>query len=60
MSERKLNTTHETNKDTIKKAKEYMDRMKTTGKEYNPTPKDKKPKDGKVMLNWNKPYMVII
>ena len=48
MSERKLNTTHDTNKETIKKAKEYMERMKTTGKDYNPTPKDTKAKDGKV------------
>jgi len=48
MSKRKLNTTHDTNKETIQKAKEYMERMKTTGKEYNPTPKDIKTKDGKV------------
>ena len=48
MSERKLNTTHETNKETIKKAKEYMERMKTTGKEYNPTTKDTSKNDGMV------------
>ena len=48
MSERKLKTTHETSEDTIKKAKEYMERMKTTGKEYNPAPKGAKTNDGKV------------
>ena len=48
MSERKLNTTHDTNKETIEKAKQYMERMKKTGKEYNPTPKEIKTKDGKV------------
>ena len=48
MSERKLKTTHETSEETIKKAKEYMERMKTTGKEYNPAPKAGKTNDGKV------------
>jgi hypothetical protein len=46
MAERKLNTTHNTNKDTLNKAKEMMDRLKTTKKEYNPEPKQSK--DGKV------------
>tara|TARA_R110002020_G_scaffold144698_1_gene317782 strand:+ start:697 stop:849 length:153 start_codon:yes stop_codon:yes gene_type:complete len=48
MSERKLKTTHQTSEDTIKKAKEYMERMKTTRKEYNPAPQESKTKDGKV------------
>lgn len=48
MSERKLKTTHDTNKETIEKAREYMERMKTTGKDYNPAPKESKDKDGKV------------
>ena len=46
MSERKLKTTHETNEEQIKKAREYMERMKKTGKEYNPAPIETK--DGKV------------
>ena len=39
MTERKLNTTHDTNKEQLKNAKEYMERLKTTGKKYNPAPK---------------------
>tara|TARA_R110001583_G_scaffold32478_1_gene110753 strand:- start:307 stop:453 length:147 start_codon:yes stop_codon:yes gene_type:complete len=46
MSERKLKTTHATNEEQIKKTREYMKRMNTTGKEYNPAPKESK--DGKV------------
>ncbi len=46
MSERKLNTTHKTNKDILEKAKSMMDRLKTAKKEYNPAPKESK--DGKV------------
>ena len=37
MTERKLNTTHQTNKDLLNKSKEMMERLKTTKKEYNPT-----------------------
>ena len=48
MSDRKLKTTHETKKETIEKARDYMERMKTTGKDYNPAPKESKSKDGKV------------
>ena len=49
MSERKLNTTHNTNEDLLKKSKEMMVRFKTTKKEYNPAPKEsKESKDGKV------------
>jgi|TARA_R110000824_G_scaffold57783_2_gene156964 hypothetical protein len=48
MSERKLKTTHETNEEQIKKTREYMERMKKTGKEYNPAPKTGKSNDGKV------------
>ena len=39
MTERKFKTTHDTNKDLLKKAKEQMERLKNTGKEYNPAPK---------------------
>jgi len=46
MAERKLKTTHTTNKDILEKAKGMMDRLKTTKKEYNPAPKESK--DGKV------------
>ena len=46
MSERKLNTTHNTDKEVLKKAKDMIERLKTTKKEYNPTPKSTK--DGKV------------
>ena len=46
MSERKLNTTHNTNEDLLSKSKEMMERLKTTKKEYNPAPKESK--DGKV------------
>ena len=46
MSERKLNTTHQTNKDLLDKSKSMMDRLKTTKKSYNPAPKESK--DGKV------------
>ena len=46
MSERKLNTTHQTNKGLLDKSKEMMERLKTTKKEYNPAPKQSK--DGKV------------
>ena len=46
MRERKLNTTHNTNKDLLSKSKEMMERLKTTKKEYNPAPKESK--DGKV------------
>jgi|TARA_R110000787_G_C13294958_1_gene433936 hypothetical protein len=46
MSERKLKTTQETNEEQIKKTREYMKRMKKTGKEYNPAPKESK--NGKV------------
>ena len=42
MSERKLNTTHKTSKELLKKARTYMERLKTTGKEYNPAPKSTK------------------
>jgi len=42
MSERKLNTTHKTNEGLLKQAREYMERLKTTGKKYNPAPKEKK------------------
>jgi len=48
MSERKLKTTQETNEEQMKKTREYMKRMHTTGKEYNPAPKTSKGKDGKV------------
>jgi len=48
MSERKLKTTHPTNEEQIKKTREYMERMKKTGKEYNPAPKSGKSNDGKV------------
>jgi len=48
MTERKLKTTQETSEEQIKKSREYMKRMKTTGKEYNPAPKASKTKDGKV------------
>ena len=48
MTKRNLKTTHETKKDTIEKAREYMERMKTTGKDYNPAPKESKSKDGKI------------
>ena len=48
MSERKLKTTHDTSEETIKKAKEYMERMKNSGKEYNPAPKGKKTNDRKI------------
>ena len=34
--------------ETIKKAKEYMERMKNSGKEYNPAPKGKKTNDRKI------------
>ncbi len=46
MSERKLNTTHNTSKDLLEKSKKMMERFKTTKKEYNPAPKEAK--DGKV------------
>ena len=46
MTERKLNTTHQTNKDLLNKSKEMMERLKTTKKEYNPAPKESK--NGKV------------
>tara|TARA_R100001509_G_scaffold163020_1_gene136309 strand:- start:1213 stop:1359 length:147 start_codon:yes stop_codon:yes gene_type:complete len=46
MTERKLNTTHQTNKDLLNKSKEMMERLKTTKKEYNPAPKETK--NGKV------------
>ena len=46
MSERKLNTTHNTDKEVLKKAKDMIERLKTTNKEYNPAPKSTK--DGKV------------
>ena len=46
MTERKLNTTHQTNKDLLNKSKEMMERLKTTKKAYNPAPKESK--DGKV------------
>jgi len=48
MSERKLNTTHKTDKDLLNKSKKMMERFKTTKKEYNPAPKEsKESKDGK-------------
>ena len=34
MSERKLKTTQDTNEEQINKTREYMERMKKTGKEY--------------------------
>ena len=46
MAERKLKTTYQTDKNLLDKAKEMMDRFKTTKKEYNPAPKESK--DGKV------------
>tara|TARA_R110000824_G_scaffold2624_1_gene12148 strand:- start:571 stop:717 length:147 start_codon:yes stop_codon:yes gene_type:complete len=46
MSKRKLNTTHNTSKTLLDKAKEMMERLKTTKKDYNPSPKQSK--DGKV------------
>ena len=46
MTERKLKTTHSTNKDLLDKSKDMMERLKTTKKEYNPAPKESK--DGKV------------
>tara|TARA_R110001592_G_scaffold251241_1_gene513900 strand:+ start:680 stop:826 length:147 start_codon:yes stop_codon:yes gene_type:complete len=46
MSERKLNTTHNTETSLLNKAKKMMERLKSTGKEYNPAPKESK--DGKV------------
>lgn len=46
MSERKLKTTHNTDPSLLKKAKNMMERLKTTGKEYNPAPKESK--DGKI------------
>jgi hypothetical protein len=46
MTERKLNTTHKTNKEVLDKAKEMIERFKTTKKDYNPAPKESK--DGKV------------
>jgi len=42
MSERKLTTTHKTNEGLLKQAREYMERLKKTGKKYNPAPKEKK------------------
>ena len=48
MSERKLKTTQDTNEEQINKTREYMERMKKTGKDYNPAPKESKDKDGKV------------
>ena len=42
MSERKLKTTHSTDKELVEKARKYMDRLDKTGKEYNPAPKQSK------------------
>jgi len=46
MAERKLKTTHNTDKDLLDKSKEMMERLKTTKKNYNPAPKESK--DGKI------------
>ena len=48
MTDRKLKTTQDTNEQDLKKTREYMERMKKTGKEYNPAPKGGKSNDGKV------------
>ena len=48
MTERKLKTTQETTEEHIKKTREYMERMKTTGKEYNPAPPTSNSNDRKV------------
>lgn len=48
MSERKMKTTQDLNKDKANKISEYMKRMNTTGKEYNPAPKESKSNGGKV------------
>ena len=46
MSDRKLKTTHKTDKSLLDKAKGMMERFKSTKKEYNPAPKESK--NGKV------------
>ena len=46
--ERKMKTTHDTNKELLKKAKEQMDRLNKTGREYNPAPKQSKDGEKKV------------
>ena len=48
MTDRKLKTTQDTNEQDLKKTREYMERMKKTGKDYNPAPKSSKSNDGKV------------
>ena len=42
MSERKIKTTHKTDKGLLDKAKDMMERFKSTKKEYNPAPKESK------------------
>ena len=46
--ERKMKTTHNTSEELLKKAKEQMERLKNTGKEYNPAPKQSKSGENKV------------
>ena len=46
--ERKMRTTHNTSEDLLKKAKEQMERLKNTGKEYNPAPKESKDGEKKI------------
>jgi len=46
--ERKMKTTHDTNKELLKKAKEQMERLNKTGREYNPAPKQSKDGEKKV------------
>lgn len=46
--ERKMRTTHNTSEDLLKKAKEQMDRLNKTGREYNPAPKQSKDGEKKI------------
>jgi|TARA_R110000765_G_scaffold183035_1_gene288977 hypothetical protein len=46
--ERKMKTTHDTSVELLKKAKEQMDRLNNTGKEYNPAPKQSKGGEKKI------------
>ena len=46
--EKKMRTTHDTNKELLKKAKEQMERLNKTGREYNPAPKQSKGGEKKI------------
>tara|TARA_R110001583_G_scaffold27226_1_gene97600 strand:- start:1220 stop:1372 length:153 start_codon:yes stop_codon:yes gene_type:complete len=46
--ERKMKTTHDTSEELLKKAKEQMERLNKTGREYNPAPKESKGDEKKV------------